>query len=151
VAHDVFGADDPLSSLYTGESHAHLHPLASEFRGWDGIPSVGFDAVGTPVGILQKMIRHADVTITMDVMERERWIPSWNPTPNQLEYARVGFSGVAGDRQRSQLVGSDGRGGGIRSEWKPWRLAVRAPPDFAGVPIRSVVTETTYLPWAEIR
>jgi integrase len=82
----------------------HLHPLAAEV----GVPRLGWhtfrhtfrswlDAVGTAVGVQQKMMRHADVTTTMNVYGKGMMDSKLEAHTKLLEYARVGFSGVAGE------------------------------------------------------
>jgi integrase len=82
----------------------HLRPLASKV----GVPRLGWhtfrhtfrswlDAVGTAVGIQQKMMRHADVTTTMNVYGKGMMDSKLEAHTKLLEYARVGFSGVAGE------------------------------------------------------
>jgi integrase len=96
-------------SIVTGRSyHAgillrrHLHPLAAKV----GVPRLGWhtfrhtfrswlDAVGTAVGIHQKMMRHADVATTMNVYGKGMMDSKLEAHTKLLEYARVGFSGVA--------------------------------------------------------
>jgi integrase len=82
----------------------HLHPLAAKvgvsrlgwhtfrhtFRSW-------LDAVGTAVGVQQKMMRHADVTTTMNVYGKGMMDSKLEAHTKLLEYARVGFSGVAAE------------------------------------------------------
>lgn len=79
----------------------HLHPLAKKvgatrlgwhtfrhtFRSW-------LDAVGTAVGVQQKMMRHADVTTTMNVYGKGMMDSKLEAHTKVLEYARVGFCGV---------------------------------------------------------
>lgn len=81
----------------------HLHPLAKKigvsrlgwhtfrhtFRSW-------LDSVGTAVGVQQKMMRHADVTTTMNVYGKGMMDSKLEAHNKLLEYARVGFSGVSG-------------------------------------------------------
>lgn len=80
----------------------HLHPLAAKV----GVPRLGWhtfrhtfrswlDAVGTAVGVQQKMMRHADVTTTMNVYGKGMMDSKLEAHTKLLEYARVGFSGVA--------------------------------------------------------
>jgi integrase len=82
----------------------HLRPLASKV----GVPRLGWhtfrhtfrswlDAVGTAVGIQQKMMRHADVTTTMNVYGKGMMDSKLEAHTKLLEYARVGFSGVSGE------------------------------------------------------
>jgi integrase len=82
----------------------HLHPLAAKI----GVPRLGWhtfrhtfrswlDAVGTAVGVQQKMMRHADVTTTMNVYGKGMMDSKLEAHTKLLEYARVGFSGVAGE------------------------------------------------------
>jgi integrase len=100
----------------------HLHPLAVKV----GVPRLGWhtfrhtfrswlDAVGTAVGVQRKMMRHVDVTTAMNVYGKGMMDSKLEAHTKLLEYARVAFSGVAGDRHQSQLIDSDGRGGGIRN------------------------------------
>ena len=82
----------------------HLHPLAAKV----GVPRLGWhtfrhtfrswlDAVGTAVGVQQKMMRHADVTTTMNVYGKGMMDSKLEAHTRLLGYARVGFSGVAGE------------------------------------------------------
>jgi integrase len=82
----------------------HLRPLATKV----GVPRLGWhtfrhsfrswlDAVGTAVGVQQKMMRHADVTTTMNVYGKGMMDSKLEAHTKLLEYARVGFSGVAGE------------------------------------------------------
>lgn len=82
----------------------HLHPLAAKV----GVPRLGWhtfrhtfrswlDAVGTAVGVQQKMMRHADVTTTMNVYGKGMMDSKLEAHTKLLEYARVGFSGVAAE------------------------------------------------------
>jgi integrase len=79
----------------------HLQPLAAKV----GVPRLGWhtfrhtfrswlDAVGTAVGVQQKMMRHADVTTTMNVYGKGMMDTKLEAHTKLLEYARVGFSGV---------------------------------------------------------
>ena len=67
---------------------AHLPSYV--FRSW-------LDAVGTAVGIQQKMMRHADVTTTMNVYGKGMMDSKLEAHTKLLEYARVGSSGVAAE------------------------------------------------------
>ena len=101
-----------VSSVVTGRPyHAgilmrrHLKPLASKlgvsrlgwhtfrhtFRSW-------LDSVGTAVGVQQKLMRHADVTTTMNVYGKAMMDSKLEAHTKLLEYAKVGFCGVAGQR-----------------------------------------------------
>lgn len=82
----------------------YLQPLAAKV----GVPRLGWhtfrhtfrswlDAVGTAVGIQQKMMRHADVTTTMNVYGKGMMDSKLEAHTKLLEYARVGFSGVAAE------------------------------------------------------
>lgn len=79
----------------------HLRPLAAKV----GVPRLGWhtfrhtfrswlDAVGTAVGTQQKMMRHADVTTTMNVYGKGMMDSKLEAHTKLLEYARVGFCGV---------------------------------------------------------
>jgi len=81
----------------------HLHPLAVKI----GVPRLGWhtfrhtfrswlDAVGTAVGVQQKMMRHADVTTTMNVYGKAMMDSKLEAHAKLLTYARVGGSEVAG-------------------------------------------------------
>jgi integrase len=54
-------------------------------------------AVGTAVGIQQKMMRHADVTTTMNVYGKGMMDAKLDAHTKLLEYARVGFCEVAAE------------------------------------------------------
>ena len=80
----------------------HLQPLAPKV----GVPRLGWhtfrhtfrswlDAVGTAVGVQQKMMRHADVATTMNVYGKGMMDTKLEAHTKLLGYARVGFSGVA--------------------------------------------------------
>ncbi len=80
----------------------HLQPLAPKV----GVPRLGWhtfrhtfrswlDAVGTAVGVQQKMMRHADVATTMNIYGKGMMDSKLEAHTKLLEYARVGFSGVA--------------------------------------------------------
>jgi integrase len=79
----------------------HLRPLAAKV----GVPRLGWhtfrhtfrswlDSVGTAVGVQQKMMRHADVTTTMNVYGKAMMDSKLEAHTKLLEYARVGFCGV---------------------------------------------------------
>jgi integrase len=84
----------------------HLHPLSAKaavprlgwhtfrhtFRSW-------LDAVGTAVGVQQRMMRHADVTTTMNVYGKGMMDSKLTAHTKLLEYARVGFCGVEADQE----------------------------------------------------
>ena len=53
--------------------------------------------MGTAVGIQQTMMRHADITTTMNVYGNGMMDTKLETHSKLLEYARVGFSGVAGE------------------------------------------------------
>ena len=98
------------SSVITGKPyHAgillrrHLRPLAAKI----GVPRLGWhtfrhsfrswlDFVGTAVGVQQKMMRHADVTTTMNVYGKAMMDTKLQAHTTLLEYAGVGFCGGAG-------------------------------------------------------
>jgi integrase len=84
----------------------HLKPLAAKV----GVPRLGWhtfrhtftfrswlDAVGTAVGVQQKMMRHADVATTMNVYGKAMMDSKLDAHTKLLEYAGVGFGGVAGE------------------------------------------------------
>jgi integrase len=82
----------------------HLKPLAAKV----GVPRLGWhtfrhtfrswlDAVGTAVGVQQKMMRHADVATTMNVYGKAMMDSKLDAHTKLLEYAGVGFCGVAGE------------------------------------------------------
>jgi len=52
--------------------------------------------VGTAVGVQQKMMRHADVTTTMNVYGKAMMDTKLQAHTTLLEYAGVGFCGGAG-------------------------------------------------------
>ena len=91
------------------------------FLGWDGTLSVTrfrswLDAVGTAVGIQQKMMRHADVATTINVYGKGMMDTKPEAHTKTVGYARVGFVGLPAEHGiRSQIADSDGRGGGIRT------------------------------------
>jgi integrase len=79
----------------------HLRPLAKKV----GVPRLGWhtfrhtfrswlDAVGTAVGVQQRMMRHADVTTTMNVYGKAMMDSKLAAHTKLLEYAGVGFCGV---------------------------------------------------------
>jgi integrase len=83
----------------------HLKPLAAKI----GVPRLGWhtfrhtfrswlDAVGTAVGVQQKMMRHADVATTMNVYGKAMMDSKLDAHTKLLEYAGVGLGlcGVAG-------------------------------------------------------
>ena len=70
-----------------GASRLGWHTFRHTFRSW-------LDAVGTAVGVQQKMMRHADVTTTMNVYGKGMMDTKLEAHTKLLEYARVGFSGV---------------------------------------------------------
>jgi integrase len=81
----------------------HLKPLAAKV----GVPRLGWhtfrhtfrswlDAMGTAVGIQQKMMRHADVAMTMNVYGKAMMTSKLETHTKLLEYANVGFCWVAG-------------------------------------------------------
>lgn len=70
-----------------GTSRLGWHTFRHTFRSW-------LDAVGTAVGVQQKMMRHADVTTTMNVYGKGMMDSKLEAHTKLLEYARVGFSGV---------------------------------------------------------
>ena len=79
----------------------HLAPLVSKV----GVPRLGWhtfrhtfrswlDAVGTAVGVQQKMMRHADVATTMNVYGKGMMDSKLTAHTKLLEYAGVGICGV---------------------------------------------------------
>jgi integrase len=70
--------------LFRGRNSRHT------FRSW-------LDAVGTAVGVQQKMMRHADVATTMNIYGKGMMDSKLEAHTKLLEYARVGFSGVTSD------------------------------------------------------
>ena len=82
----------------------HLKPLAAKV----GVPRLGWhtfrhtfrswlDAVGTAVGVQQKMMRHADVATTMNVYGKAMMDSKLSAHTKLLGYAGVGVCGVAGE------------------------------------------------------
>jgi integrase/acyl carrier protein phosphodiesterase len=67
------------------------HTFRHTFRSW-------LDAVGTAVGVQQKMMRHADVTTTMNVYGKGMMDTKLEAHTKLHEYARVGFSGLRWNR-----------------------------------------------------
>ena len=70
-----------------------------------GVPRLGWhtfrhtsrswlDAVGTAVGVRQRMMRHADVATAMNVYGKAMMDSKLNAHTKLLEYAGVGFCGV---------------------------------------------------------
>ena len=85
----------------------HLAPLAPKV----GVPRLGWhtfrhtfrswlDAVGTAVGVQQKMMRHADVATTMNVYGKGMMDSKLTAHTKLLEYAGVGICGVEADQNR---------------------------------------------------
>jgi integrase len=83
----------------------HLRPLASKV----GVPRLGWhtfrhsfrswlDSVGTAVGVQQKMMRHADVTTTMNVYGKGMMDSKLEAHTKLLDYARVGLVGLRVNR-----------------------------------------------------
>ncbi len=81
----------------------HLKPLAAQV----GVPRLGWhtfrhtfrswlDAVGTAVGVQQKMMRHADVATTMNIYGKGMMDSKLEAHTKLLQYAGVGMCGVAG-------------------------------------------------------
>ena len=79
----------------------HLTPLASKI----GVPRLGWhtfrhtfrswlDAVGTAVGVQQKMMRHADVATTMNIYGKGMMDSKLDAHTKLLVYAGVGICGV---------------------------------------------------------
>ncbi len=79
----------------------HLRPLAKKV----GVPRLGWhtfrhtfrswlDAVGTAVGVQQRMMRHADVATTMNVYGKTIMESKLEAHTKLLEYAGVGVCGV---------------------------------------------------------
>jgi integrase len=84
----------------------HLAPLAPKV----GVPRLGWhtfrhtfrswlDAVGTAVGVQQKMMRHADVATTMNVYGKGMMDSKLTAHTKLLEYAGVGICGVEADQE----------------------------------------------------
>jgi integrase len=84
----------------------HLAPLASKV----GVPRLGWhtfrhtfrswlDAVGTAVGVQQKMMRHADVATTMNVYGKGMMDSKLDAHTKLLVYAGVGICGVEADHK----------------------------------------------------
>ena len=63
------------------------HTFRHTFRSW-------LDAVGTAVGVQQKMMRHADVATTMNVYGKGMMDSKLTAHTKLLEYAGVGICGV---------------------------------------------------------
>ena len=80
----------PLASKL-GVSRLGWHTFRHTFRSW-------LDSVGTAVGVQQKMMRHADVTTTMNVYGKAMMDSKLEAHTKLLEYARVGLRGVAGEQ-----------------------------------------------------
>ena len=80
----------PLASKL-GVSRLGWHTFRHTFRSW-------LDSVGTAVGVQQKLMRHADVTTTMNVYGKAMMDSKLEAHTKLLEYAKVGFCGVAGQR-----------------------------------------------------
>ena len=78
------------------------HTFRHTFRSW-------LDAVGTAVGIQQKMMRHADVTTTMNVYGKGMMLEA------HIIMLAWGLVGLRVNRHQSQLADFNGRGGGIRT------------------------------------
>ena len=100
----------------------HLQPLAKKV----GVPQLGWhtfrhtfrswlDAVGTAVGVQQRMMRHADVATTMNVYGKAMMDSKLTAHTKLLEYAGVRFCGVVNYPIDRYVVDSIGRGGGIRT------------------------------------
>jgi integrase len=84
----------------------HLAPLASKV----GVPRLGWhtfrhtfrswlDAVGTAVGVQQKMMRHADVATTMNIYGKGMMDSKLDAHTKLLVYAGVGICGVEVDQE----------------------------------------------------
>jgi integrase len=84
----------------------HLAPLAPKV----GVPRLGWhtfrhtfrswlDAVGTAVGVQQKMMRHADVATTMNVYGKGMMDSKLTAHTKLLEYAGVGICGAEADQE----------------------------------------------------
>jgi integrase len=69
------------------------HTFRHTFRSW-------LDAVGTAVGVQQKMMRHADVATTMNVYGKGMMDSKLTAHTKLLEYAGVGICGVEADQNR---------------------------------------------------
>jgi len=80
----------PLASKL-GVSRLGWHTFRHTFRSW-------LDSVGTAVGVQQKLMRHAGVTTTMNVYGKAMMDSKLEAHTKLLEYAKVGFCGVAGQR-----------------------------------------------------
>jgi integrase len=85
----------------------HLAPLAPKI----GVPRLGWhtfrhtfrswlDAVGTAVGVQQKMMRHADVATTMNVYGKGMMDSKLTAHTKLLEYAGVRICGVEADQNQ---------------------------------------------------
>jgi integrase len=68
------------------------HTFRHTFRSW-------LDAVGTAVGVQQKMMRHADVATTMNVYKKGMMDSKLTAHTKLLEYAGVGICGVEVDQE----------------------------------------------------
>jgi integrase len=84
----------------------HLAPLASKV----GVPRLGWhtfrhtfrswlDAVGTAVGVQQKIMRHADVATTMNIYGKGMMDSKLDAHTKLLVYAGVGICGVEADQE----------------------------------------------------
>jgi hypothetical protein len=56
-------------------------------------------AVGTAVGVQQKIMRHVDVATTMNVYGKGRWTASSLPTQNFSKMQVWGFVGMEADQE----------------------------------------------------
>ena len=90
-----------------GVTRLGWHTFRHTFRSW-------LDAVGTAVGVQQKMMHHADEATTMNVYGKAMMDSKLDAHTRLLEYAGVGCVGLRGNRELSQTLDSNGRGGGIR-------------------------------------
>jgi hypothetical protein len=88
-----------------GVARLGWHTFRHTFRSW-------LDAVGTAVGVQQKMMRHADVATTMNVYGKAMMDSKLDAHTRLLEYAGAG---LRWNRELSQTFDSNGRGGGIRT------------------------------------
>jgi integrase len=68
------------------------HTFRHTFRSW-------LDAVGTAVGVQQKMMRHADVATTMNVYGKGMMDSKLTAHTKLLEYAGVGVCGVEANKE----------------------------------------------------
>lgn len=81
----------PLA-LKVGAPRLGWHTFRHTFRSW-------LDAVGTAVGVQQKMMRHADVATTMNIYGKGIMDSKLTAHTKLLEYAGVGICGVKADHE----------------------------------------------------